>query len=330
MFRSGAGPGLVALSLGLVDEPIPGRSMGWVDPSHPQTSPASAGAPAGGEPVVAAAVAGESPTATVTEPTFDGSTFARTTWNGWKIPPVRPPASLVLRGSAIPLPHTMTRDADPAAAADPLLDACKATRIAPPLRHLSGSSGAAFDALLAACRETKIAPPMVRPATPPGHDPVPPPADPTPPAASPEPPAREPTARVIELPAPREVADAPMPEAGEPPAPEAAIVGEPSPTPGPSTTAGEPMDAPVALPALAEPAAAEAALQAVAPARVDAEAPGGLPVDALSAACREADIPPPVPAISAALPTGADDGSADPFSATQIPPPVPAPPSLAP
>ena len=193
MLRPGAGPGLAAQSLGQVNADIPGRRLSWEEPGPASGRPArgaKAGptALAGLKPVGPVSLDGMTAGPSPSLATFDGSTYARTTWNGWKLPEPKlfgAAAGPVLASSgggggtrtAAPKP------ASPAATAatapgfrlvdDSLLEACRTAKIAPPTRRVAvrsatGAAGApappGLDGLAAACREAKIAPPKVKTA----------------------------------------------------------------------------------------------------------------------------------------------------------------------
>lgn len=141
--------------------------------------------------------------------------YQPTTWNGWKVPtskpveavastPVDPPSSAPAAAVApisSPAPAAMVAHSPagptlpsvpslyqpaanaPGAPGDPLMNACRDSKIAPP-RAVDGKAGdQGADQLLSACRDTKIAPPMRRSEKVASATPAPMPA-PAPPVAA--------------------------------------------------------------------------------------------------------------------------------------------------
>jgi len=229
-------------------------------------------------------------------PSIERSGLARTTWNGWKVPGGQsaqappapeslvlstPPASAagdgaVLAGTTpavpMPIPQPAAGGTSRPAGADPLIDACRSTKIAPPLRRLA-ASGTGSDPLTAAVVEARTAPAPVAAEEVAGASPVremPPPAEadeaPAPePAEAPSPapePAEAPSPAHVEAPAPAptpapvsEPIAAPEPPAAAEAAPKAPQA--PAATPATPATPADPIEMPIELPPLdAEPAAA--------------------------------------------------------------------------
>ena len=186
MLRPATGPGLAAQALGQVNEDVPGRQLGWNDPGQLSArealvakggGSAKTGLPPAGPISLDGVTAGPPPSPMIV--TFDGSTFARTTWNGWKLPGPRPfgtpggpmiasangndPVGVASRLTKIEAPRPIAAAPGIRLVDESLLAACRVSKIAPPMRRVAarpaGAAVAAVDGLAAACRESKIAPP---------------------------------------------------------------------------------------------------------------------------------------------------------------------------
>ncbi len=180
MVRPKSGPGLAVQALGQVDEEVPGRQLGWEDPGQAAAraalvakggGSAKTGLPPGGPISIDSMTAGPHPSPTLAKiATFDGSSYAKTTWNGWKIPDRKPfgaagePVQMANRGELIEMPRPINRRASARLMDDSLLEACRESKIAPPTRRKAGSNTPApvVDSLAAACREARIAPPKAK------------------------------------------------------------------------------------------------------------------------------------------------------------------------
>ena len=172
LLRPQNAPGVAAGSDGRGADPLPGRKLAWADQpaGPPATSAASAGKFSTGSVPGASAgvndgisISMDKLNAGLVPPVFDGSTFARTTWNGWKLPESKPADPVAATQPATTSPDLAVVSA-PTVPKDPLVAASTETHIALP-KPASGASGdpASIDSLLSACKSTKIAPPRHRP-----------------------------------------------------------------------------------------------------------------------------------------------------------------------
>ncbi len=122
----------------LASDAIPGRKLLWEAPqatSSPSSLTLAGIQGAGAVSLEGGITAGPPPSVAI----FDGSTYARTTWNGWKVPAPKLPG--LTDGTLL----ASDRPTDPGPSDHPMPDG--------PLRS------AEYDALMVACAETKIAPP---------------------------------------------------------------------------------------------------------------------------------------------------------------------------
>lgn len=329
--QGGAGP---------LAEPTLSRMSFWEHSPGRQANAAAVGKRAAPGPVAidsgVAEAANEKLNGGITLATFDGSTFARTTWNGWKVPEnkAKPAANV----AATEAPAAVSTANPGAESAPPMTVA--AAEIPPPARRSPGAvaeSGTSLDALVAACRSTKIAPPMLAPPASKVSAPVeaqvePPQAADSPVAATgPPAPAEPAVSEVVAAPA-----TAPEPKAETGAAPAVAVAAEPAPARSdealkdlPSLAEQEPADknvAPAVIPLETVRSAAEPAAVDVPPAPTTrtASAPTSTPrpspapdVDPLKAACEATSIEPPRrPVVATGMPMG--DPLANPTMVTPL------------
>lgn len=354
--RTPAGPGLAAESLGQAVEPTPSQKLFWDHPAGRQANAGAAGRGASNPPIAIdpgrAERANEKLNAGITPAGFvagfDGSTAARTTWNGWKIPETRATAPAPAVASAEAPAAEPTGNAGAESSPPPT---ALGEEIPPPARRSTAGetvavSGTALDALVAACRSTKIAPPMLAPPAPRVAAAVRAPLDP--PSPEPAKPVDPPGAVSAE---PRVVAGdaAPTPTAPAPKAeanPPQAVVVDETPAPVGSPEAGTELpslaeqetavkkDVPaVNLPETVTPAAEPAAVVA-APASTTRSMPAPA-LDPLQAACQATSIEPPrLPPVATEMPvvpSAVEDGPLPPATndvenpPTDIPMPATAP-----
>lgn len=159
MLRSGGGPGLAAESLGLTSEPIPSRNLTWSE-SGPEGVPNRPGsgtisgvlASANGGATVGADLLSVAPTAINADP----SVYDRMKSDGWKQPSSKP-ATAVASKPATARPDVASSEIEAMPATVPV--APRVATVAAPARPASEPE-TGLKGLMEACKATKIAPPV--------------------------------------------------------------------------------------------------------------------------------------------------------------------------